>query len=62
MQAILNNKRTASCISASDNTVLIGFTINEYNHKEHGNTYALFYKNISKVLAQKIQDTNLKVL
>jgi len=61
LQAILDNKRTASCIASSDANILIGFTINDYNLKENGNVYAIFYKNLSRILALKISDTNDKV-
>ena len=61
LQAILDNKRTASCIASSDANILIGFTINTYNLKENGNVYAIFYKNLSRILALKISDTNDKV-
>ena len=61
LQAILENKRTASCIAASEDNILIGFTINTYNYKEHGNVYAIFYKNLSRILALKINDTNSKI-
>ena len=61
LQAVLEQKRTASCVAGSEENILIGFTINEYNFKENGNTYAVFYKNLSRILALKINDTNTKV-
>lgn len=61
LQAIVDNKRTAGCLAASDDNILIGFTINDYNLKEHGNVYAVFYRNLSKILAHKLHDTNSKV-
>ena len=61
LQAIVDNKRTAGCIAASENNILIGFTINNYNLKENGNVYAVFYRNLSKILALKINDTNSKI-
>ena len=61
LQAVLDHKRTASCVASSEANVLIGFTINEYNLKENGNVYAIFYKNLSRILALKISDTNNKV-
>ncbi len=61
MQAVLNEERTASCVTNSDANVLIGFTINEYQLGQHGNVYAVFYRNISRILATKIEDTNKKV-
>jgi len=61
LQAIVDNKRTAGCLADSEENILIGFTINKYNLKEHGNVYAVFYRNLSRVLAHKINDTNSKV-
>lgn len=61
MQIVLNQERTATCIVNSDENILIGFTVNEYQLGKNGNIYALFYRNIAEVLARKITDTNKKV-
>lgn len=61
IQAVLDHERTASCIADSDANILIGFTINPYNMLTNGNVYGIFYRNLSHVLALKINDTNSKV-
>jgi len=61
MQIVLDQERTATCVANSDENILIGFTVNEYQLGKHGNIYAVFYRNIAKVLAKKIENTNLKV-
>lgn len=61
IQAILEQERTASCVASSDSNILIGFTINDYNTTTNGNIYGIFYRNLSRVLAHKIADTNTKV-
>jgi len=61
MQIVLDQERTASCITNSETNILIGFTINEYQLGKHGNIYAVFYRNIAEVLARKIEDTNKKI-
>ncbi len=61
IQAVLDHERTASCVASSDSNILIGFTINDYNMVTNGNVYGIFYRNLSRVLALKINDTNSKV-
>jgi len=61
IQAVLDDERTASCVATSDANILIGFTINPYNMVSNGNVYGIFYRNLSRVLALKINDTNSKV-
>jgi len=61
IQAVLDDERTASCVASSDENILIGFTINPYNMVSNGNVYGIFYRNLSRVLALKINDTNSKV-
>ncbi|MCD4758070.1 MAG: cyclic nucleotide-binding domain-containing protein [Arcobacteraceae bacterium] len=61
MQIVLNQERTASCVANNEENILIGFTINEYQLGQHGNIYAVFYRNIAEVLARKIEDTNKKI-
>ncbi len=61
MQIVLNQARTATCVANNDENILIGFTINEYQLGQHGNIYAVFYRNIAEVLARKIEDTNKKI-
>lgn len=61
MQIVLNQERTATCIANDDENILIGFTINDYQLGQHGNIYAVFYRNIAEVLAEKIKQTNNKI-
>jgi CRP-like cAMP-binding protein len=61
MQVVLNQARNATCVANNDENILIGFTINEYQLGQHGNIYAVFYRNIAQVLARKIEDTNKKI-
>jgi CRP-like cAMP-binding protein len=61
MQIVLNQERTATCITNDEVNILIGFTINKYQLGQHGNIYAVFYRNIAQVLAKKIEDTNKKI-
>ena len=61
IQAILAQERTASCVASADSNILIGFTINDYSIATNSNAYGIFYRNLSRVLALKIADTNIKV-
>jgi len=61
MQIVLDQERTATCVTNGETNILIGFTINEYQLGQHGNIYAVFYRNIAEVLARKIEDTNKKI-
>lgn len=60
MSIVLQSERSANCIVAEDDTVLIGFTISE-DTPEHALLFSKFYKLIAKEMAKKVLDTNKKV-
>jgi hypothetical protein len=57
MKPILNKLRTATCIAGNNGAVLIGFTIEQNGYEKHPKAYAKFYRNMSFILAKKIEDT-----
>lgn len=60
MQIVLRSQRTANCIVAEDDTILLGFTISE-DIPKHALTFSKFYRLVAKEMAKKVSDTNKKV-
>lgn len=61
MKPILNGDRTAECIAGTGGTIVIGFTITHYSFGKYSQEYAIFYKNMAQVIANKLVDTNKRV-
>ncbi|MCK5110286.1 MAG: cyclic nucleotide-binding domain-containing protein [Arcobacteraceae bacterium] len=59
MKPILKEGRTATCIAGVDGAIAIGFTIKE-DIKQPAKVYEKFYKNVSKILIQKLQEENIE--
>jgi len=58
MKPMLNEGRTATCIAGTMGAIVIGFEINHGSIDENTPGYAKFYRNMSFILAHKIQETN----
>ncbi len=61
MKPILDEGRTAGCVAGNAGATVIGFTISHYESKNNSKPYALFYRNMAYILAQKIKETNKRV-
>ncbi len=61
MKPILNEGRTATCSAGNNGAVVIGFVIDQNNIDKNSKAYAKFYRNMSFILAKKIQETNKRV-
>lgn len=58
MRALIGEPRTATARSGKDGTILISFNIKESNEELTPLAFAKLYKNISKILANKILQMN----
>lgn len=61
MKPILNGNRTAECIASNEGAIVIGFTINHFSFGKYSEAYAIFYKNMAEVIANKLVETNKRV-
>ena len=61
MKPILNGDRTAECIAGTGGTIVIGFTIAHFTFGKYSEAYAIFYKNMAQVIANKLVATNKRV-
>lgn len=61
MKPILNGDRTAECIAGTGGTIVIGFTIEHFAFEKYSEVYAIFYKNMAEVIANKLVSTNKRV-
>jgi len=61
MKPILNGDRTAECIASTGGTIVIGFTIEHFSFGKYSEAYAIFYKNMAQVIANKLVATNKRV-
>ena len=61
MKPILNEGRTATCIAGTIGAIVIGFEINQDNIDINTSGYAKFYRNMSYILAHKVQETNKRL-
>ena len=58
MRALIGEPRTATAKSGKNGTILISFNLKESNEEQTPIAFARFYKNVSKLLANKIMEMN----
>ena len=61
MKPILDEGRTATCVAGTPGAVVLGFVIDQSDIKKDSLAYAKFYRNMSYILAKKVQDTNKRI-
>jgi len=61
MRALIGEPRTATAKAGSAGVIVITFNIKESNEDLTPLAFAKFYKNVSKILAQKVMEMNKKL-
>ncbi len=61
MRALIGEPRTATAKAGANGVILITFNIKESNEELTPLAFAKFYKNVSRILAQKVMEMNKKL-
>ena len=61
MRALIGEPRTATAKAGENGVILITFNIKESNEELTPLSFAKFYKNVSRILAQKVMEMNKKL-
>jgi len=58
MRALIGEPRTATAKAGKDGVILISFNVKESNEEQSPLAFAKFYKNVSRILANKVMEMN----